>query len=102
MIFLRPTWHIATLRNAGRLSAGIEAFHQLLVVTELHGVGLVPSTPWEDARSRTLTPVVGHDVGTALIGVQGSIHATPIANGEDVHLLDAVHHSGGPMLAFVS
>ena len=102
IFFLRPTWHIATLRSAGRLSAGVETFHQLVVVTELHSVCLVPSTPWEDAGSRTLTPVVGHDVGTALIGIQGSIHAAPIANGEDVHLLNAVHHSGGPMLAFVS
>ena len=101
-IFFLPTWHIATLRSAGRLSAGVETFHQLVVVTELHSVCLVPSTPWEDAGSRTLTPVVGHDVGTALIGIQGSIHAAPIANGEDVDLLNAVHHSGGPMLAFVS
>ena len=102
IFFLRPTWHIATLRSAGRLSAGVETFHQLVVVTELHSVCLVPATPGENTGSRPFSPVVGHNVGTALIGIQGSVHATPVANGKDVHLLNAVHHGGWPMLALVA
>ena len=95
-------WHIATFRGAGRLSASVETFHQLVVVTELHSVCLVPATPGEDTGSRPFSPVVGHNVGTALIGIQGSVHATPVANGKDVHLLNAVHHGRWPMLALVS
>ena len=95
-------WHIAALRDTWWLSTSVEAFHQLLMVAELHGVCLVPATPGEDAGSRSFPPVVGHDVGTTLVGIQGSIHTTPVANGEDVHLLNAIHHGGGPMLALVS
>ena len=95
-------WHIAALRDAGWLSTSVEAFHQLLMVAELHGVCLVPAAPGEDAGTRPLSPVIGDDVGTALVGIQGSISATPVPNGKDVHLLNAVHHGGWPMLALVS
>ena len=49
--------------------------------------GLVPAAPGEDAGPRFAAPVVGHNVGSTLRGVQRSIYATPVADAEDVHLL---------------
>ena len=68
----------------------------------LHGVGLVPPAPREDAGPRPAAPVVGHDVGPALGGVQRPVHAAPVADGEDVHLLGAMDGGGRPVLALVS
>ena len=55
--------------------------------TQLHGVSLVPSTAGENAWSRTFAPVIGDNIGTSFVGIQRAIHATPIANGKNVHLL---------------
>mmetsp|Transcript_37596 Transcript_37596/g.86813 ORF Transcript_37596/g.86813 Transcript_37596/m.86813 type:complete len:291 (-) Transcript_37596:78-950(-) len=94
--------HVATRRITGRLATGVEAFNQLLVTTILNSVHLVPAAPWKHAWPGPTAPVVCHDCGTTFRGVQGAIHATPIPNGEDVHLLRAMDHSGRPRLAFVA
>ena len=51
--------------------------------------GLVPTAPREHAGPRSLAPVVGHDVGPPLGRVQGAVHASPVSNREDVHLLQS-------------
>mmetsp|Transcript_37594 Transcript_37594/g.86801 ORF Transcript_37594/g.86801 Transcript_37594/m.86801 type:complete len:300 (-) Transcript_37594:327-1226(-) len=94
--------HIATRRITRRLATRVEAFHQLRVATKLHSVHLVPAAPWKDTWPGPAAPVIRHDGGTTLRRVQRTIHATPVANGKDVHLLCAVDDGGGPGLAFVA
>mmetsp|Transcript_15897 Transcript_15897/g.37541 ORF Transcript_15897/g.37541 Transcript_15897/m.37541 type:complete len:231 (-) Transcript_15897:378-1070(-) len=94
--------HIATLWGARSLAAGVEAFHELLVVAELHCVHLVPAAPGEDAGSRPASPLVSHNGLPALWWVQGTVHATPVTDGKDVHLLGAMDYRGWPVLTLVA
>ena len=94
--------HVATLWCAWRLAMGIEALHKLLVVAELHSVLLVPPTPGKDAWPWPASPIVSNDGLPALWWVQGTVHATPVTDGKNVHLLGAMDHRGWPVLALVA
>ena len=93
--------HVATLWCAWRLSAGVKALHKLLMVAELHRVLLIPATPRKDAGPGPAPPIVSDDGLPALRWVQGTVHATPVSDCKDVHLLGAMDHRGWPVLTFV-
>ena len=72
------------------------------MVAELHGVLLVPATPGKDAGPWPASPIVSNDGLPALWWVQGTIHATPVTDGKDVHLMGAMDHCGWPVLTLVA
>ena len=72
---------------------------------------LVPPRAWEDVRTRSLATLVGDDprpapwgcmLRNALIwGVQRSVHAAPVADGEEVGLPGTAQPQSRPLDAVV-
>ena len=83
-VFTRPASFVKSKKLSLRST---KYFVHFFWGTQLHGVSLVPSTAGENAWSRTFAPVIGDNIGTSFVGIQRAIHATPIANGKNVHLL---------------
>mmetsp|Transcript_56903 Transcript_56903/g.92161 ORF Transcript_56903/g.92161 Transcript_56903/m.92161 type:complete len:270 (+) Transcript_56903:666-1475(+) len=82
--------------DARRVPFLVEAFDELLVVTNLTVMMLVPPGPWENARASLLATIEHQKLFTVFDRVQGAIHAPPVTNGKDVHLLLARKGHGGP------
>ena len=94
--------HIAALWGTWSLAASIKALHELLMIAVLHVVHFVPATPGKDAGTRSTTPIVGDDGGPSLWRIEGAIHATPITDSKDVHLMSSMDDRGRPVLALVA
>mmetsp|Transcript_67591 Transcript_67591/g.200996 ORF Transcript_67591/g.200996 Transcript_67591/m.200996 type:complete len:209 (-) Transcript_67591:267-893(-) len=92
---------VAAARGAGGHAAGVEAGEEVLVAAELPRVPPVPPRPGEDAGPRPRAPAVGDNLWPALDGVQGTVHAAPVANGKDVVRANARDGDGGPRHALV-
>ena len=79
--------HKATRKPMQTPHVSPESPPRVLVAAVLDGVGLVPAAAREHAGPRPAAPVVRHDIGPALGSVQRPVHAAPVPDGKDVHLL---------------
>mmetsp|Transcript_100610 Transcript_100610/g.267428 ORF Transcript_100610/g.267428 Transcript_100610/m.267428 type:complete len:444 (-) Transcript_100610:199-1530(-) len=94
--------NVAAARGTGRLPVRLKACDKLLVGAQLHRMVDVPTSPGEDARAGPLAPAVGHDLWPALDWVHRSVHASPVTDGKDVHLLLAMDGNGRPSAPLVA
>mmetsp|Transcript_86367 Transcript_86367/g.220020 ORF Transcript_86367/g.220020 Transcript_86367/m.220020 type:complete len:379 (+) Transcript_86367:374-1510(+) len=92
--------HEAAGHRAVRSSSFV-ALDEILMVAQLDSVVPVPTRPRENAGPRLGAPVVRDEGRPTLDRVQLPIHAAPIADTEDVHLLGTGEGHRGPRHALV-
>ena len=76
--------------------------YYLLYISIVNSNYSIPATPGKDAGPWPAPPIVSDDGLPALGWVQGTVHATPVTDGKNVHLLGAMDHRGWPVLALVA
>mmetsp|Transcript_40092 Transcript_40092/g.85938 ORF Transcript_40092/g.85938 Transcript_40092/m.85938 type:complete len:382 (-) Transcript_40092:708-1853(-) len=92
---------VAAAIGALRASLVLEALDKWVVLA-VHGrITRVHAASGEDRRSLFGALRIGDQGRSSLDGVQSSIHAAPVTDGEDVHCLATFEGVGWPLLAVV-